>query len=473
MANSYYSQYHEGRIGGDIIGNLTRGCVIDRLKTMRHQEKTLYNYRNYDPRHNPPPPPSCSPCDPSQPHLPQTAPPTSPTLNSTWREKICHWSFNVIDHFDLSREVVAISLSLFDRYLATLRNRCNGSTALLASLTTLHIAIKVHEVRKVKLTTLANLSRGQFGPRHIEEMEWKVLTALQWHVHPPTAMAFLSHLLLLLPPQVNDASKEEIYALSRYITELSVCDAGFVEVSPSAVAFSAVLNTLEDRRYRRLISNSMKEQYLRAIAMHVGLRVEDAEVAGARPKLKRLLASSLGSVDGALGGDGIGGATATTTAAAAQQQQQFSQQQQQQQNQQSQQSQQPHHQQQYHHQQQQQQYHHQQQSQQQLPQHDNKTDDSSLSSRQSRMSRLSRSSSYDSINTRRKVAASVSTFSAMAQSSPVPNNINNSNNGNNGNHQLSRANPSPGRMSTSPCSMSSRSTSSRIHRLSPMTLLEA
>mmetsp|Transcript_14472 Transcript_14472/g.30468 ORF Transcript_14472/g.30468 Transcript_14472/m.30468 type:complete len:461 (+) Transcript_14472:422-1804(+) len=460
MTNSYYSQFHEGRIGGDIIGNLTRGCVIDRLKTMRHQEKTRYSYRNYDPRQNPSS--SASSSIPSPPHLPQSAPPTGPTLNSTWREKICHWSFNVIDHFDLSREVVAISLSLFDRYLATLRNRCNGSTALLASLTTLHIAIKVHEVRKVKLTTLANLSRGQFGARHIEEMEWKVLTALQWHIHPPTAMAFLSHLLLLLPPQVNDASKEEIYALSRYITELSVCDANFVEVSPSAVAFSAVLNTLEDRRYRRLISNSMRDQYLRAIAMHVGLRVEDAEVVGARPKLKRLLASSLGSVDGSLGGDGGGGAVAMSAAMAQQQQQQQGTQQQQQQHRQQQQMQQP--------QQQQQQ---QQQLQQQLPQQESKADDSSLSSRQSRMSRRSRSSSYDSINTRRRAAVSVSTFSAMAQSSPVPNNINSNNNGNNGNHQRSRANPSPGRMSTSPCSMSSKSTSSRFNRLSPMTLLEA
>ncbi|EED88339.1 predicted protein [Thalassiosira pseudonana CCMP1335] len=282
MNNVYYSQYHEGRIGGDIIGNLTRGCVIDRLSTMRRQEATIYGYRNYEP--------------PSFP-LANTSKATDesiPQLNSSWREKICHWSFNVIDHFDLSREVVAVSMSLFDRYLATRDNRCNGSTALLASLTTLHIAIKVHEVRKIKLTTLANLSRGQFGPRHIEEMEWLVLTSLQWHIHPPTSMSFLSHLLLLLPPQVNDASKEEIYAMSRYITELSVCDSSFVEINPSAVAFSAVLNSLEDRRYRRMISSSVRDQFLRAIATHVGLRPDDEHVLMARPKLKRLLTSSLG-----------------------------------------------------------------------------------------------------------------------------------------------------------------------------------
>lgn len=321
--NTFYSQYHEGRIGGDIIGNLTRGCVIDRLSRMRHQERTVYNCRIT-------PTATTSNCSattnaagagagaavgvvtpsPPTPSFPAASSGASTSnsvsggaivddsslsqLNSSWREKICHWSFNVVDHFDLSREVVAVSMSLFDRYLATRNNKCNGSTALLASLTTLHIAIKVHEVRKIKLTTLANLSRGQFGPKHIEEMEWKILNSLNWHIHPPTSMSFLSHLLLLLPPQVTDSSKEDIYALSRYITELSVCDSSFVEIYPSAVAFSAILNSLEDRRYRRLIPTGVREQFLRAIATHVGLRHDDEHVLLARPKLKRLLTSSLG-----------------------------------------------------------------------------------------------------------------------------------------------------------------------------------
>ena len=310
--SGYYSQYHEGRIGGDIIGNLTRGCVIDRLSTMRRQERTMYNYAaanhdnfNSDALLVPPPPPATlqiNVASPASVTSSTTADDTTlgssnnvPPLNSSWREKICHWSFNVIDHFDLSREVVAVSMSLFDRYLATRGNRCNGSTALLASLTTLHIAIKVHEVRKIKLTTLANLSRGQFGPKHIEEMEWQVLTSLNWHIHPPTSMSFLSHLLLLLPEKVSDASKEEIYAMSRYITELSVCDSSFVNINPSAVAYSAILNSFEDKRYRRLITPAIREQFFRAIATHVGLSQDDDHVLLARPKLKRLLITSLGT----------------------------------------------------------------------------------------------------------------------------------------------------------------------------------
>lgn len=413
--NSFYSQYHEGRIGGDIIGNLTRGCVIDRLSMMRRQESTLYNYRTADKQI-----PPTFPCV----NIDETIPP----LNSSWREKICHWSFNVIDHFDLSREVVAVSMSLFDRFLATRGNRCNGSTALLASLTTLHIAIKVHEVRKIKLTTLANLSRGQFGAKHIEEMEWMVLTSLNWHIHPPTSMSFLSHLLLLLPPQVSDSSKEDIYALSRYITELSVCDSSFVEINPSAVAFSAILNSLEDRRYRRLISTSIRDQFLRAIATHVGLRQEDEHVLMARPKLKRLLTSSLGQdnlpqeqmqqgqqqqqIGAVQHQQGQPNQAATTVASVTSSVKDM-----------------------------------------QIGAQDYKADDSSLSSRHSRHSRTS---SYDSITGQsrrgRRIVANASPRTGRA-----------------------RVAPSPSRtlMSTSPCSLSSRSVLSVFSRQSrsPMTSL--
>lgn len=424
-----YSQYHESRIGGEIVGNLTRGCIISRLEVMRSQEQSTYSYRNYEP-----------PAFPNPTNRNNADESIIPHLNSSWREKICHWSFNVIDHFDLSREVVAVSMSLFDRFLATRGNRCNGSTALLASLTTLHIAIKVNEVRKIKLGTLANLSRGQFGPRHIEEMEWNVLTSLEWKIHPPTSMSFISHLLLLLPPQVDDACKEEIYALSRYITELSVCDSSFVEINPSSVAFAAILNSLEDRKYRKFISSSVRDQFVRSIERHVDIRQDDEHVAMARPKLKKLLKNSFAQ-DAASSSQG--GSSSQTP-----QQQQLN-----------------------------------------VAQsvssvtgsingmqiQENKMDDSSISSKLSRLSgrsRHSRSSSLDSnisVNRRRVVpvgGGSSINANAMAQASPS---------------FRSRPPPSPSNrsmsstvMSTSPCSLSSRSSRSvfsRGSRVSPLALL--
>jgi hypothetical protein len=51
--------------------------AIDRLIAMRHQEEVSYSYRKYLP--------------------PFPAESFDGKLNVTWREKICQWSYNVVD----------------------------------------------------------------------------------------------------------------------------------------------------------------------------------------------------------------------------------------------------------------------------------------------------------------------------------------------------------------------------------------
>jgi hypothetical protein len=195
--------------------------------------------------------------------------------------------------FDLSREVVAVSLNLFDRFLATRGNKCNGNLALLTSLTTLHIAIKLHDMKKIKISTLANLSRGQFGAKHIEEMEWKVLVALNWNLHPPTQYAFVSHLVLFLPQEASSPVRKELFELSRYLTELAVCDSYFVEVNNSTAAFAAILNVMDDMSYSRL-SAGIREKFLRDIASMVGLSHRATSVIAARKRLKTMFDATSG-----------------------------------------------------------------------------------------------------------------------------------------------------------------------------------
>jgi len=40
-----------------------------------------------------------------------TIPSKSGSINEEWREKICEWIFQVIDHFDFNREIASISLN--------------------------------------------------------------------------------------------------------------------------------------------------------------------------------------------------------------------------------------------------------------------------------------------------------------------------------------------------------------------------
>lgn len=251
---------------------LAKDSVADRLAVMRRQEETTYNYQNYFPRSSD----------------------GEIRLNVTWREKICHWSYNVVDHFDLSREVVAVSLDLFDRFLATKENKCSGNLALLVSLTTLHLAIKVHDSKKIKITTLANLSRGQFGPAHIEEMELKVLSALGWKLHPPTQYAFISHMLLFLPNEAHPSVRKEIFEMSRYLTELAVCDSWFVDCNKSTVAFAAILNVMEDITYSRL-SAGIREKFLRELCDSANLSHRSPTVIAARDRLKAMFTSAVAS----------------------------------------------------------------------------------------------------------------------------------------------------------------------------------
>lgn len=212
-------------------------------------------------------------------------------LNIAWREKICQWSYNVVDHFDLSREIVAISLHLFDRYLATRGNLCTGKLALLASLTTLHIAIKLNDPKKMKIETLAGLSRGQFTAKHIEEMEWKVLFALGWRLHPPTEYAFVSHLILFLPNETNPATQKEIFELSRYLTELAVCDSYFVDVDKSIVAFASILNVMEEMSHA-LLPGGIRERFLRDLGWKVGLHYDLPAVSAARSRLRAMFVAT-------------------------------------------------------------------------------------------------------------------------------------------------------------------------------------
>lgn len=185
-----------------------------------------------------------------------------------------------------------MSLSLFDRYFATLGNKYNGNIALLASLTTLHIAIKLYETKKIKLSTLANLSRGQFASRDIEMMEWTILSALHWKLHPPTPYTFVEHILYFLPQEVNGTIRAGLNEVSKYLTELAVCDAYFVDrANSSTIAFAAILNVMEDMNYSKF-SGGLREHFLRNLTYHLGLNHRTDDVIGARRRLRKMFTAS-------------------------------------------------------------------------------------------------------------------------------------------------------------------------------------
>ncbi|OEU21488.1 hypothetical protein FRACYDRAFT_163467, partial [Fragilariopsis cylindrus CCMP1102] len=114
-----------------------------------------------------------------------------------WREKICKWSYQVADHFSLSRQVVYIALNYMDRYCAAsnehivdlLRNKNRFHLLAMASLC---LAIKVHATTESWIVdTILKLGRDKFTAEQLKTMEVDVLQRLQWLLRPPTPQVFI------------------------------------------------------------------------------------------------------------------------------------------------------------------------------------------------------------------------------------------------------------------------------------------
>jgi len=163
-------------------------------------------------------------------------------INESWREKICKWTFEVIDHFEFQRETAFIALSYLDRFLSS--RPVNHRTFQLLSMTTLYLAVKLYEPKTLQISSLTELSRGLFNESHLSAMELVLLSELDWKVHPPTPQNFSKHFQHFLPID-NERIKLEILDLADFLMELSVCDYFFVTRKPSSIAMASILNALD------------------------------------------------------------------------------------------------------------------------------------------------------------------------------------------------------------------------------------
>jgi hypothetical protein len=141
------------------------------------------------------------------------------------------------------------------------------------------------------MATLSNLSRGQFGPSDIEAMEYKILAALNWRIHPPTQYAFVSHLVPFLTEQVHPSVRKEVFEMARYLTELAVCDSYFIAVPNSIVALAAILNVLEETSYSR-VSASARDRFAHDIRAKLGLDCRSPSVTAARERLRTMFVAT-------------------------------------------------------------------------------------------------------------------------------------------------------------------------------------
>lgn len=166
-------------------------------------------------------------------------------------------------------------MSYLDRYLATLEGRAaltDRKFYQLAAMTSLYMAIKIHEHLEMETSLLADLSRGVYSDLQIAYMELEILNALEWRLAGPTPLAFVQHFVALLTG-IEDRVKAAIMDYACYQTELAVSSLDLVPRLPSEIALAAILNAMEGID-RCLLPLRKQGAFIRSMERVSGLYVE-------------------------------------------------------------------------------------------------------------------------------------------------------------------------------------------------------
>mmetsp|Transcript_29090 Transcript_29090/g.42225 ORF Transcript_29090/g.42225 Transcript_29090/m.42225 type:complete len:358 (+) Transcript_29090:88-1161(+) len=159
-----------------------------------------------------------------------------------WRKQMCTWSFMVVNKLNFDREIVSVAFSFLDRYLAmdTEPETITGGEFQLISMTALYTAIKsMQPNRPLAARSIVNMSHGYINDKDVLVMEMEMLTALEWRINPPTALAFVREFLPFLSVPVKQ--KHELMVKSRLLTELAVGDLLSIVHPQSSIAVASIL----------------------------------------------------------------------------------------------------------------------------------------------------------------------------------------------------------------------------------------
>ena len=232
------------------------------------------------------------------------------TVNEAWRRKLCEWCFEVVDHFNMEREVVSIAMNYLDQIVAKRLESSDRPIAKrefqLVAVSSLYVAVKLHgehgvleaesDSRRLDIGVFVNLSRGFFQVETLEAMELSILFNLGWRLNPPTPLKFISSLVRLIPswtpaeyqPSFCQVSKA-IFDISMYLTELSVCVSTFTFHSKnSVVAYAAILSAIDSLEETLPLPYDMRVHFLNNVAEATGLLPEMEQVRSTRNLLMEI-----------------------------------------------------------------------------------------------------------------------------------------------------------------------------------------
>jgi hypothetical protein len=243
----------------------------------------------------------------------QTQPVRYP-IDAECRVKMAQWCYSVIDHVKLRRETVAIAMSLLDRFLS-----CRGTNSVaqqafdcrktyqLACMGALFMAIKLNERSDIDSAVFAQLSRDNYSPIQVAEMEATILKALQWRVTAPTSLSFLKYFMALLPQELKNLVKttqfsssstshlSNITDLCAFQIDLAVGDYALVTQKPSTIAMAALINAIDAQDFSRLVDDDHHDFYhsiYQQLSLCTNMDIFSPHIQSTQKRLRHLLRSN-------------------------------------------------------------------------------------------------------------------------------------------------------------------------------------
>ena len=200
----------------------------------------------------------------------------------------------MVDHFDISRETVALAINYCDRYFH--QNRKQELTAYrlgLTIITAAFIAIKMkdpsmEDVKKESilrsLCTSISSQGGPLEPKDVVEMEKEMFQTLEWRLNAPTMHEFVDMFCKSHPLRNNAHYLEYLYEKSCWLVERALFHRGMMKYKPSVVALAAIL-IISEHQFDEILTDHMMMDFLE---LPTSLNMDDNQVNEAMAALENL-----------------------------------------------------------------------------------------------------------------------------------------------------------------------------------------
>ena len=200
--------------------------------------------------------------------------------HQSWRERVAQWCYDVIDLLDAPRENVYVSMNILDRYTCacTKGQELSSKGYRLAAIASLFIALRLSASVRLKMQKLLQISQSNISIKEANAVVKQILKTLSLDKPILTPSESVRRLLSPFRNTFDKNTMDEVLEHAFYLVELSVCDQHFCEVSPSKMAYAALILSMYTATSRCTIDQMTCEHVLNTIHTQTGMNHASIEI---------------------------------------------------------------------------------------------------------------------------------------------------------------------------------------------------